>query len=147
MHFPRVLEKVLDHYGLERSWCNDEEDAEEGGGVDHGEVGLRQASVLGVGGLDLVLQVEAGRQLGGQLLQPPLDLFGGLMVLLLLVLLEEVLNHVLLLLYLVGLDGEVDGLGVDQGELVVKAGLVIANDLKVEDKLQEVANEIKKFGK
>ena len=64
------------------------------------------------------------------------------MVLLLLVLLEEVLNHVLLLL---GLDGEVDGLGVDQGELVVKAGLVIANDLNVEDKLQqEGENEIKK---
>ena len=86
------------------------------------------------------------RQLGGQLLQPPLDLFGGLMVLLLLVLLEEVLDHVLLL-HLVGLDGEVDGLGVDQGELVVEAGLVIANDLKVEDKLQQVANEIKKIGK
>ena len=68
------------------------------------------------------------------------------MVLLLLVLLEEVLDHVLLLL-LVGLDGEVDGLGVDQGELVVEAGLVIANDLKVEDKLQQVANEIKKIGK
>ena len=66
------------------------------------------------------------------------------MVLLLLVLLEEVLNHVLLLLHLVRLDGEVDGLGVDQGELVVEAGLVIANDLKVEDKLQKVANEIKK---
>ena len=69
------------------------------------------------------------------------------MVLLLLVLLEEVLDHVLLLLLLVGLDGEVDGLGVDQGELVVEAGLVIANDLKVEDKLQQVANEIKKLGK
>ena len=70
------------------------------------------------------------------------------MVLLLLVLLEEVLDHVLLLLHLVGLDGEVDGLGVDQGELVVEAGLVIANDLKVEDKLQqEGANEIKKLGK
>ena len=63
------------------------------------------------------------------------------------VLLEEVLNHVLLLLYLVGFDGEVDGLGVDQRELVVEAGLVIANDLKVEDKLQQVANEIKKLGK
>ena len=68
------------------------------------------------------------------------------MVLLLLVLLEEVLNHVLFLL-LVGLDGEVDSLGVDQGELVVEAGLVIANDLKVEDKLQQVANKIKKLGK
>ena len=68
------------------------------------------------------------------------------MVLLLLVLLEEVHNHVLLL-HLVGLDGEVDSLGVDQGELVVKAGLVIANDLKVEDKLQQVANQIKKLGK
>ena len=89
--------------------------------------------------------MEAGRQLGGQLLQPPLDLFGGLMVLLLLVLLEEVLNHVLLLLHLLGLDGEVDSLGVDQRELVVKAGLVIANDLKVEDKLQqEGENEVKK---
>ena len=67
------------------------------------------------------------------------------MVLLLLVLLEEVLDHVLLLLHLVGLDGEVDGLGVDQGELVVEAGLVIANDLKVEDKLQqEGENEVKK---
>ena len=69
------------------------------------------------------------------------------MVLLLLVLLEEVLNHVLLLLYFLGLDGEVHGLGVDQGELVVEAGLVIANDLKVEDKLQQVANEIKILGK
>ena len=66
------------------------------------------------------------------------------MVLLLLVLLEEVLDHVLLL-HLVGLDGEVDGLGVDQGELVAEAGLVIANDLKVEDKLQqEGENEVKK---
>ena len=69
------------------------------------------------------------------------------MVLLLLVLLEEVLDHVLLLLLLVGLDGEVDGLGVDQGELVVEAGLVIANDLKMEDNLQEGAKEIKKIGK
>ena len=70
------------------------------------------------------------------------------MVLLLLVLLEEFLDHVLLLLHLVGLDGEIDGLGVDQGELVVEAGLVIANDLKVEDKLQqEGENEIKKLGK
>ena len=67
------------------------------------------------------------------------------MVLLLLVLLEEVLDHVLLLLHLLGLDGEVDSLGVDQRELVVKAGLVIANDLKVEDKLQqEGENEVKK---
>ena len=69
------------------------------------------------------------------------------MVLLLLVLLEEVLDHVLLLLLLVGLDGEVDGLGVDQGELVVEAGLVIANNLKMEDNLQEGAKEIKKIGK
>ena len=68
------------------------------------------------------------------------------MVLLLLVLLEEVLDHVLHLLLLVSLDGEVDGLGVDQRELVVEAGLVIANDLKMEDNLQEGAKEIKKKG-